>query len=109
MNNYILFLIFFLIGFISEIIVKTSILPLKMFNNKIVKNIIDVLHICFLCLTFQIFVTILNYGEFRAFFTISYIISIIIANRFIVNPLEKCFILLYNKVKEKHKCKKTGN
>jgi hypothetical protein len=107
MNNFILFLVFSLIGFLSEIFFKIIILPLKFIKNKIVKNIIDVLHVCFLCLTFQIFVTNLNYGEFRAFFTISYIISIIIADKFIVNPLEKCFILLYNKIKEKHKCKKT--
>lgn len=109
MNSYLLFFLFFAIGFISELTFKFITIPLKFIKNKIVKNIVDITHICYLCFIFQIFVTMLNYGEFRAFFTISFIVSIIIANKFVAFPLEKLFILLYNKIKEKFKCKKTGN
>lgn len=106
MNSLFLFFIFFVLGCITQLICNFLLTINRYTKNKILKNIISFFYVCLLCLCFQIFVTKLNFGEFRAFFTFSYILGIFfvyIINRYM---LEKFFLSLYNKIiKEKKKCK----
>ena len=108
MNHLFLFMLFFIIGSVSEILFSVCFSFIKT-NSKVILNIKDFVHILFLFIIFQIFLTLLNYGEIRAFFTFSYIISILLTKKYVINPLVKKLNLLYNKVKGKEKCKKTEN
>ena len=108
MNNLILFFIFFVLGFISQFLTTMFLYPLKLIKLKIIRYIIDFFYVCCLAITLQLFVTKLNYGEFRAFFTISYLLGIYISIKLNKIVLDKFFLSLYNKViKGRNKCKQT--
>ena len=107
MNNLFLFFVFFVIGTISEFLVLFLLNFFYVFKNKVLSNIIDFIKVCALFFVFQIFVTHLNYGQIRAFFTLSYILGLFFSYRIFKKIIEKVLNILYNKFKEKLKCKKT--
>ena len=112
MNGLSLFLIFLLGGVVACCIAKSIVLPFKFLKRKVFIFIYDFINIFFLCAVFQIMVTTLNFGIFRVYFTVSFIIGVTVSNKFIVKPLEKLLSFMYNKIKKgvKNKqCKKVRN
>ena len=79
--------------------------PIKFFKHRVVIFLYDFINIVAVCLVYQVLVTILNYGIFRAYFTISYILGVVLCCKLIISPLEKLLLKLYNNIKTRGKLK----
>lgn len=112
MNSLLLFFIFFVVAIIITILTYILLKPLKSIKKQIAVFIHNFVFVFVLCLTYQLCVTKLNYGIFRAYFTISYILGMFLTFKLILEPLEKFFSMLYNTIKNKwsnKECKITKN
>lgn len=109
MSGFSLFLIFLVAGVIGCCVCKLILMPVKFVKNKVSVFIYDFVSVFIFCLIYQILVTSLNFGIFRAYFTISYIFGIVLTNKFIILPLEKMVLRIYNNIRKRCKilkCKK---
>ena len=112
MNLLLLFFVFLLAGLISTFVFYFLFKPLKLIKAKATIFIYDFLLAFSVSFMFQLCLTLLNYGIFRAFLAISYVVGIIFASKVILQPLEKLLLMLYNNIKKKwsnKKCKEIQN
>ncbi len=98
-----IFLLISLAGFASGFIFDFKTLLLNCFKENKYLNQISAFFACFLTLSIFFIVNLkINYGQFRLFIVISFLISFytqrFIMNNFVANTLQKC----YNKLKEKY-------
>ena len=108
MSGLSLFLIFLIGGFVACCIANILTLPLKFAKKKAIIFVYDFVNISFLCAVYQLLVTLTNFGIFRAYFTVSYLIGVLVCKKILISLLEKAIIKLYNafKIRRVQQCKK---
>lgn len=107
MSGLSLFLIFLVGGFLSCCIANIIVLPLKFSKKKAIIFIFDFINIVLICAIFQLMVTVTNFGIFRAYFTLSYIIGVLVCKKTLIFPIDKMIIKVYTsfKLRRASQCK----
>ena len=97
------FCILLLIGFIMGIIYGILYIPYIISNKLIIKNIVDLLYIPIICLTFIISTNYINMGQFRLFLLLAYLIGIVLESLTLGKLFAKGYKSVYNKLVNFHK------
>ena len=112
MNSLLLFFIFLLAGLTAMAVTYIALKPISLINKRWGIFLYDFLYTLFMCLVFHICTKVLNFGIFRLYFAISYIIGIVLCSKLILQPLEKVCLMFYNNIKQRRcskKCNKKQN
>ena len=101
LNQAVVFIVLFIAGSISFL----PYLTLKIIKNNIAKQLFYIFFIVFCFFSFEIVNLVINYGQFRLFSALSFLLGITVSNyliRFLWTKFnKKCYNLKHGRKKEK--------